>query len=205
MYERFIKRVIDILFSFTGLILLTPVFLVFAMAIKLDSKGPVFFRQRRIGKNKREFAILKFRTMKIDAPRDTPTHLLKKPEKYITAVGRFLRGSSLDELPQLLNILKGDMSIVGPRPALWNQHDLIAERDKNGANGVRPGLTGWAQVNGRDRLSIKTRAELDGYYVKRMGPLLDIEILLKTPLIVLRKEGINEGSCQAEKEHSVSR
>ena len=157
-----IKRILDIILSFVGMLVLLPVFLVLAVAIKADSRGPVLFRQKRVGIHKNFFHILKFRTMRIDTPKDTPTHLLKNPESYITKVGRFLRKSSLDELPQIFNILKGDMAIVGPRPALWNQDDLIAERDKYGANDIRPGLTGWAQINGRDELSIAVKAKLDG-------------------------------------------
>ena len=162
-------------------------------AIKLDSKGPVLFRQKRVGINKTYFNILKFRTMKIDTPKDMPTHLLKDPQQYITKVGGFLRKTSLDELPQIINILKGDMAIVGPRPALWNQYDLIEERDKYGANDILPGLTGWAQINGRDELPIAVKARLDGEYVKHMGFLMDVRCILGTVISVVRQEGIVEG------------
>ena len=156
------KRVIDLFISIVGLVVLSPVFLILVVWIKLDSKGPVLFKQKRVGIHKTHFNILKFRTMRIDTPKDTPTHLLENPEQYITKAGKFLRKSSLDELPQIFNIIKGDMAIIGPRPALWNQYDLIAERDKYGANDVLPGLTGWAQINGRDELEIPVKAKLDG-------------------------------------------
>ncbi len=188
-----IKRILDIILSFVGMLVLLPVFLVLAVAIKADSRGPVLFRQKRVGIHKNFFHILKFRTMRIDTPKDTPTHLLKNPESYITKVGRFLRKTSLDELPQIFNILKGDMAIVGPRPALWNQDDLIAERDKYGANDIRPGLTGWAQINGRDELSIAVKAKLDGEYVRKMGLGMDIRCILGTVFSVLRHEGVVEG------------
>ena len=190
---RSVKRGIDLVLSLAGLIILSPLFLVLILAVKLDSRGPVFFRQKRVGIHKSHFNILKFRTMKIDTPKDMPTHLLKDPDQYITKVGRFLRKSSLDELPQIVNILKGDMSIVGPRPALWNQYDLIAERDRYGANDVRPGLTGWAQINGRDELEIPVKAKLDGEYVKKMGFLMDARCFFGTFLSVLRGDGVVEG------------
>ena len=167
--------------------------LVLAVIIRATSPGPVFFRQKRVGQYKSHFMIYKFRTMRTDAPKDQPTHLLKDPNAYITPVGRFLRRSSLDELPQLFNILRGEMSLVGPRPALWNQFDLIAERDKYGANDVRPGLTGWAQINGRDELPIDVKARLDGEYVKRMSFLFDARCILGTMIKVIRSEGIVEG------------
>ena len=192
------KWFIDRLVSLLSLILLSPIFIALSLLIKLDSKGPVFFKQRRIGLRKKEFYILKFRTMSIDAPKNTPTHLLENPEQYITRLGAFLRRSSLDELPQLINILKGDMSIVGPRPALWNQYDLITARDKYGANDIYPGLTGWAQVNGRDELEIELKASFDGEYVERMSLIFDIKIFLRTILSVFKKQGIVEGS-QKEK------
>lgn len=192
-----IKRGIDILLSGLGLIILSPVFLILIVAIKLDSKGPVLFRQKRVGIHKSHFNILKFRTMRIDTPKDMPTHLLKNPEQYITKVGKFLRKTSLDELPQIVNILKGDMSIVGPRPALWNQYDLIAERDKYKANDIRPGLTGWAQINGRDELEIPIKAALDGEYVKKMGFLMDTRCFFGTFLSVLRGDGVVEGGTGA--------
>lgn len=190
---RSVKRGIDLVLSLAGLIILSPLFLLLILAVKLDSRGPVFFRQKRVGIHKSHFNILKFRTMKIDTPKDMPTHLLKDPDQYITKVGRFLRKSSLDELPQIVNILKGDMSIVGPRPALWNQYDLIAERDRYGANDVRPGLTGWAQINGRDELEIPVKAKLDGEYVKKMGFLMDARCFFGTFLSVLRGDGVVEG------------
>src|SRR5690625_3693932 len=163
MYLK-IKRIIDFILSLIGLIILSPIFLILILLIKLDSEGPIFFKQKRVGMYKKHFRILKFRTMKIDTPKDTPTHLLENPEQYITRMGRFLRKTSLDELPQIWNILVGDMSIIGPRPALWNQYDLIAERDKYGVNDVIPGLTGWAQINGRDELPIEIKAKLEEEY-----------------------------------------
>ncbi|HOQ25105.1 MAG TPA: sugar transferase, partial [Bacillota bacterium] len=184
-----VKRVIDVILSVTGLLLLWPLMLVIAILIKLDSKGPVFFRQKRIGKGKSEFFILKYRTMRIDTPKDIPTHLLSNPEAYITRVGRFLRKTSLDELPQIFNILKGEMSIVGPRPVLWNEDDLIAERDKYGANDVVPGLTGWAQINGRDKLPIPEKARLDGEYVRQMGLGMDLKCFFKTIISVIKRDG----------------
>ena len=192
-YYRKMKRLIDIILSSLGLIILSPLFLILAIAIKVDSKGPILFKQKRIGKNKSDFHILKFRTMRIDAPKDVPTHLLENPEEYITKVGRFLRKTSLDELPQLWNILVGHMSIIGPRPALWNQYDLIAERDKYGANDIRPGLTGWAQINGRDKLSIEAKAKLDGEYVQKMSFLFDAKCFFGTISSILKNDGVIEG------------
>ncbi len=196
---RSLKSVLDRVLAFLGLLLLSPVFLVLILAIKLDSKGPVLFRQKRVGIHKTHFDILKFRTMRIDTPKDTPTHLLENPQQYITKVGGFLRRTSLDELPQIINILKGDMAIVGPRPALWNQYDLIAERDRYGANDVLPGLTGWAQINGRDELPIEVKARLDGEYVSRMGFFMDLRCILGTVLSVARQEGVVEGGTGALK------
>lgn len=196
MYQV-IKRLIDFILSLLGLIILSPVFLVLIVAIKLDSPGPVLFKQKRVGIHKTHFRILKFRTMRTDTPKDMPTHLLKDPEQYITKTGKFLRKTSLDELPQILNILKGDMAIVGPRPALWNQYDLIAERDKYGANDIRPGLTGWAQINGRDELEIPVKARLDGEYVKKMGPAMDLRCFFGTFVSVLRADGVVEGGTGA--------
>lgn len=187
------KRVMDCILSVIGLIVLSPVFLFLIVWIKIDSKGPVLFKQKRVGIHKTHFYILKFRTMRIDTPKDTPTHLLKDPEQYITKAGKFLRKTSLDELPQIINIIKGDMAIVGPRPALWNQYDLIEERDKYGANDVRPGLTGWAQVNGRDELEIPVKAALDGEYVRKMGVAMDVKCILKTVIQVFTHEGVVEG------------
>lgn len=193
--ERYliIKNCADRVLAIIALIVLSPVFLILALAIRIDSRGPVFFRQKRIGIRKTYFEILKFRTMRTDTPKDTPTHMLEDPEKYITKVGRFLRKTSLDELPQIINIAKGEMSIIGPRPALWNQYDLIAERDKYGANDVLPGLTGWAQINGRDELEIPVKAKLDGGYVQNMGPLMDVKCFVGTIVSVVKREGVIEG------------
>lgn len=179
--------------SLLGLILLAPVFIALIIAIKADSPGPVLFKQTRVGKGKVHFNILKFRTMRIDTPKDMPTHLLENPDRYITRVGRFLRRSSLDELPQIWNIFAGQMSIVGPRPALWNQYDLIAERDKYGANEIMPGLTGWAQINGRDELSIEIKAKLDGEYISSISFFFDMKIFFYTLFSVVRSEGVREG------------
>lgn len=187
------KRTIDIILSLLGLIILSPVFLILVIAIKLDSKGPVLFRQKRVGIHKSHFNILKFRTMRIDTPKDIPTHLLENPEQWITRVGRFLRKTSLDELPQIWNIFVGHMSIIGPRPALWNQYDLVAERDKYGANDVPVGLTGWAQINGRDELPIEVKARLDGEYVEKIGLLMDVKCFFMTIVNVLKKDGVVEG------------
>jgi O-antigen biosynthesis protein WbqP len=188
-----VKRVIGFVLSLVGLIVLSPVFLALMLAIKVDSKGPVFFKQKRVGKNKKHFEILKFRTMRTDTPKDTPTHLLEDPEQWITRVGGFLRKTSLDELPQIINILLGDMSIIGPRPALWNQYDLIAERDKYGANDILPGLTGWAQINGRDELPIEAKAKLDGEYVEKMSFWFDVRCFFGTILSIFRGDGVVEG------------
>lgn len=182
-----------------GLVMLLPVFLVIGVAIKLDSPGPILFRQKRVGIHKSHFMILKFRTMYKKTPQNKATHLLENPEKYITKTGSFLRRNSLDELPQLINIVKGDMAIVGPRPALWNQYDLIEERDKYGANDVRPGLTGWAQINGRDELEIAQKARLDGEYVKKLGPLMDLRCFFGTFGSVLGAKGVREGGAGAHK------
>ena len=188
-----IKRVLDILLSITALFILWPFFLMITIAIKLDSPGPVFFRQKRVGKNKRHFEILKFRTMITDTPNDTPTHLLINPHTFITRTGSFLRRTSLDELPQIFNIIKGDMSLIGPRPALWNQDDLIAERDKYDANAILPGLTGWAQINGRDELPIEIKAKFDGEYVEKMSFLFDVKCFWGTIIYVFRNDGFIEG------------
>jgi O-antigen biosynthesis protein WbqP len=188
-----IKRIIDITLSIFGLFILSPAFFILTLAIKFDSKGPIFFKQKRFGKNKSYFYILKFRTMYIDAPKDMPTHLLEDPDRWITKIGKFLRKTSLDELPQILNIIKGEMSIIGPRPALWNQYDLIEERDKYGANEVPVGLTGWAQVNGRDELPIAIKAKLDGEYVENLGLLIDFRCFIMTIRSVLLSDGIIEG------------
>lgn len=188
-----VKRAIDFICSLLALLILSPIFLVLILAIKLDSKGPVLFKQKRIGIHKTHFNILKFRTMRIDTPKDIPTHQLKNPGQYITKVGKFLRRTSLDELPQIWNIFVGQMSIIGPRPALWNQYDLIEERDKYGANDVPVGLTGWAQINGRDELPIKEKAKLDGEYAKHIGPLIDIRCFFGTIFSVLHSDGVKEG------------
>ena len=193
MYQKFGKRLIDILLSGLGILVLSPVLLVLVVAIKLDSPGPVLFRQKRVGIHKTHFQILKFRTMRIDTPKDTPTHLLENPEQWITRVGGFLRKTSLDELPQIFNIFVGHMSIIGPRPALWNQYDLIAERDKYCANDVLPGLTGWAQINGRDELPIDVKARLDGEYVQRLSFAFDIKCFFGTIVSVLKHDGVVEG------------
>jgi O-antigen biosynthesis protein WbqP len=192
MYLK-LKRITDILLSLLGLIILSPIFAILIIAIKLDSKGPVLFKQKRVGIHKSHFHILKFRTMRIDTPKDTPTHLLENPDQWITKVGKFLRKTSLDELPQIINIFKGEMSIIGPRPALWNQYDLIAERDKYGANDVPVGLTGWAQINGRDELPIEVKAKLDGEYVDRIGFMMDVRCFFGTILSVLKFDGVVEG------------
>ncbi len=194
IYKLYLKRIIDFIIALIGLVILLPIILILIVCIKIDSKGPVLFKQRRIGKGKKEFYILKFRTMRIDTPKDTPTHLLENPEMYITKLGKFLRKTSLDELPQILNIIKGEMSIVGPRPALWNQYDLIKERDKYGANDIIPGLTGWAQINGRDELPIDVKAGLDGEYAQKISFLLDIKIFLKTVISVAKSDGVKEGA-----------
>ena len=199
MYQNVIKRLLAIVLSLLGLICLGWLLILLCIAIKIDSPGPVLFKQKRVGKGKSHFYILKFRTMRIDTPRDMPTHLLANPEQYITRVGKFLRKTSLDELPQLLNILKGDMAIIGPRPALWNQFDLIAERDKYGANDIRPGLTGWAQINGRDELEIDVKAKLDGEYVERLSFGFDVKCFLGTIAAVLRSDGVVEGGTGAKK------
>ena len=193
MYKKVIKRIIDFILSLCGLIILSPVFIILCIWIKLDSKGPILFKQKRIGINKSNFNIYKFRTMYIDTPKDMPTHMLANPDQFITRAGKFLRKTSLDELPQIINILKGEMSIIGPRPALWNQDDLIAERDKYQANNVKPGLTGWAQINGRDELEIPEKARLDGEYVKRISFLFDLKCFFGTITSVLRSDGVVEG------------
>lgn len=188
-----IKRPLGFLIAFIACLVLIPVFLLIMASIKIESRGPVFFKQKRVGLNKSHFDILKFRTMYIETPNDTPTHLLSNPDVYITRVGKFLRKTSLDELPQLFNILRGEMAFVGPRPALWNQYDLIDERDKYQANDTLPGLTGWAQINGRDELPIEIKAQLDGEYVQRMGILMDTRCFVATIFSVLKSDGVIEG------------
>jgi O-antigen biosynthesis protein WbqP len=192
MYLK-VKRLIDIFLSLIGLVLLSPVFLILIISIKLDSKGPILFKQKRVGTHKSHFNILKFRTMRVDTPKDTPTHLLENPEQWITTVGKFLRKTSLDELPQIINIFKGEMSIIGPRPALWNQYDLIEERDKYGANDVPVGLTGWAQINGRDELPIEVKAKLDGEYVNMMSFMMDARCFFGTIVSAVKRDGVVEG------------
>lgn len=192
MYLK-LKRIIDIVLSLLGLIILSPFYLIIILAIKLESKGPILFKQKRIGIAKTHFNILKFRTMRIDTPKDTPTHLLDNPDQYITKVGRILRKTSLDELPQIWNIFVGQMSVIGPRPALWNQFDLIDARDQYGANDVPPGLTGWAQINGRDELPIKVKAKLDGEYVEKIGLWMDIKCFFGTIISVFKSDGVVEG------------
>lgn len=193
MYKKFFKRLIDIILSFLGIVVLSLPMLIIAIAIKCDSRGPVFFKQKRVGRNKKHFMIFKFRTMRTDTPHDAPTHELSDPKRWITKVGGFLRKTSLDELPQLFNIFGGSMSVIGPRPALWNQFDLIEERDKYGANDVRPGLTGWAQINGRDELPIPEKAALDGEYIEKMGFGFDCKCFFGTVKSVLKSDGVVEG------------
>lgn len=199
MYNRIIKRFFDILSSGIGILVLSPVLLLLSVLIKLDSPGPVFFKQKRVGKNKKHFMIYKYRTMRTDAPHDTPTDQLSDPMRYITRTGKLLRKTSLDELPQLFNIFKGEMSVIGPRPALWNQYDLIEERDKYGANDIRPGLTGWAQINGRDELPIPVKAALDGEYTKKMNLFFDIKCIIGTVTAVLFHKGVVEGDTGKRK------
>lgn len=193
MYKHFFKRLIDLLLSFLAIVVLIPVWIILAIAIFVSDPGPIFFTQKRVGKNKKIFKILKFRTMKTSTPHDMPTHMLENPEQYITKVGRFLRKTSLDELPQVFNIFASQMSIIGPRPALWNQDDLIAERDKYGANAVKPGLTGWAQINGRDELEIHVKAKLDGEYVEKLSFGFDCKCFFGTIKSVLKHDGVVEG------------
>ena len=197
MYQNCLKRLLAIVLSLLGILCLGWLLLLLSVAIKLDSPGPVLFKQKRVGRGKSHFYILKFRTMRTDTPKDMPTHLLANPGQYITRVGKFLRKTSLDELPQLFNILLGHMAIVGPRPALWNQFDLIAERDKYGANDVRPGLTGWAQINGRDELQIDVKARLDGEYVQNLSFAFDVRCFLGTIKAVLSGDGVVEGGTGA--------
>ncbi|ELA91641.1 sugar transferase [Enterococcus faecium] len=199
MYKDGLKRGIDFLLSLAGIIVLSPILLILCLAIKIDSKGPVIFKQKRVGKNKTHFYIYKFRTMKVDTPKETPTHLLSNPDFFITRVGKFLRKTSLDELPQLFNILKGDMAVIGPRPALWNQYDLIEERDKYHANDIRPGLTGLAQISGRDELEIDYKARLDGQYTANITPWMDLKCFFGTIISVFKSEGVVEGGTGSVK------
>lgn len=199
MYKFFLKRAFDLILSFIAIILLALPMLVIAIAIKIDDPGPAIFKQKRVGKNKKLFWLYKFRSMKVNTP-DIPTHLLENPEQYISRIGKFIRKTSLDELPQIYNIFAGKMSIIGPRPALWNQDDLIAERDKYGANDIKPGLTGWAQINGRDEIEIPLKARLDGEYVEKMGFLFDCKCFFGTIKSVAKSEGIVEGGTGEGKE-----
>ncbi len=199
MYRNFWKRLIDIIISFCGILVLALPMLIIALIIKIDDPGPALFKQKRVGKGKELFQLYKFRSMKVNTP-DIPTHLLENPDQYIIRIGKFLRKTSLDELPQIFNILMGKMSIIGPRPALWNQEDLIAERDKYGANDVLPGLTGWAQINGRDELEIPVKARLDGEYVEKMSFAFDCKCFFKTITSVLKSEGVVEGGTGVKNE-----
>ena len=198
MYRHFIKRVCDVVLSLAALVILAPVMLICAVIIKREDRGPALFTQKRIGIHKRPFRMYKFRSMRMDTPHDTPTHLLANPEQYILRCGKWMRKYSVDELPQILNILIGDMSFVGPRPALWNQYDLIAERDKYGANDIRPGLTGWAQINGRDELEIPVKAKFDGEYVRRESFMFDVMCVFRTVFKAARHEGVVEGGTGAK-------
>ena len=200
MYRKFFKRFIDIALSFCGLVVLAVPMVIFAIIVKLDSKGPVLFWQERVGLHKETFMMPKFRSMYTETPGDMPTHLLSDPDRWITPVGKVYRKLSIDELPQIWCILTGKMSIIGPRPALWNQYDLIEERDKYGANDVRPGLTGWAQINGRDELEIPVKAKLDGEYVEKMSFLFDCKCFFGTILAVVRRDGVVEGGTGAMKD-----
>lgn len=204
MYRRFGKRALDLLLSGLGLVLLSPLFLIISIAIKAEDPGPVFFRQKRVGIHKSYFNIVKFRSMRQDTPHDMPTHLLNDPQRWITKTGRFLRKTSLDELPQIAQIFTGKMSIIGPRPALWNQYDLIAERDRYGANDITPGLTGWAQVNGRDELEIEEKARLDGEYARKLSFGLDVKIFWMTVKNVLHGSGVVEGGPKEMKKEKES-
>nr|WP_202399215.1 sugar transferase [Enterococcus gallinarum] len=189
--------------SLIGIIILSPILLILCLAIKVDSKGPIIFKQKRVGKDKSHFNIYKFRTMKVDTPKEMPTHLLENPDFFITKVGKFLRKTSLDELPQLFNILKGDMAVIGPRPALWNQYDLIDERDKYEANDIRPGLTGLAQISGRDELEIQEKAKLDGYYTEHISFGMDVKCFFGTITSVFKSDGVVEGGTGTIKKEDV--
>ena len=204
MYKRFGKRALDLLLSGLGLVVLSPLFLIISIAIKAEDPGPVFFRQKRVGIHKTYFNIVKFRSMRQDTPHDMPTHLLNDPQRWITKTGRFLRKTSLDELPQIAQIFTGKMSIIGPRPALWNQYDLIAQRDQYGANDITPGLTGWAQVNGRDELEIEEKARLDGEYAQNISFGMDMKIFWMTVTNVLQGSGVVEGGPKEMKKEKKS-
>lgn len=193
MYKRYIKRILDFLISLIAIVIISPLLLILAIIIKVSSPGPVLFKQERMGKDNKRFKIYKFRSMRTDTPKDVPTHMLENPDQYITRIGKFMRKTSLDELPQLFNILKGEMAMIGPRPSLPNQYDLNALRDKNGASSIKPGLTGLAQISGRDELEIEVKANLDGEYVKRMSFLFDCKCFIGTITSVLKHEGVVEG------------
>lgn len=193
MYRKYGKRILDIILSGCGIVVLSPIYLLVALAIVIDDPGPVFFRQKRVGIHKTHFQMLKFRTMRMNTPHDVPTHLLEDPHRYITRVGRILRKTSLDELPQIFQIFTGKMAVIGPRPALWNQYDLIEQRDLYGANGIRPGLTGWAQINGRDELPIDVKAKLDGEYAQNVSFLFDCKCFFGSITAVLKHKGVVEG------------
>lgn len=199
MYEKYIKRALGFFLSLIGIIILSPILLIICLAIKIDSKGPIIFKQKRVGKNKKYFNIYKFRTMKSETPKEMPTHLLNNPDAFITKVGKFLRKTSLDELPQLFNILKGDMAVIGPRPALWNQYDLIAERDKYGVNEAQPGLTGLAQISGRDELEIPVKAQIDGKYTDNISFMMDLRCFVGTILSIVKSDGVVEGGTGTKK------
>ncbi len=204
MYRNYLKRVIDFILSLLGIVILSPVLIILSVIIKCTSKGPVLFKQERVGKDNKLFKIYKFRSMRIDTPKDVPTHLLENPEQYITAVGKFMRKTSLDELPQLFNILKGEMAVIGPRPSLPNQYDLNELRNQNGASSIKPGLTGWAQINGRDELEIEIKAGLDGDYVKNMSFLFDCKCFFGTFVSVLKSDGVVEGGTgELHKENNL--
>lgn len=211
MYNKFVKRLFDFLLSTLAIIVLAIPMAIIALIIKITDPGPALFAQTRIGKNKTHFKMYKFRSMRMDTPKDVPTHMLENPEQYITGIGKFLRKSSLDELPQIFNIWTGKMSIIGPRPALWNQDDLVAERDKYGANDVRPGLTGWAQINGRDELEIPVKAKLDGEYVEKLSFGFDLKCFFGTIGSVLKSDGVVEGGTgeiekkEKEKEETTTK
>lgn len=198
-YRLYVKRLLDILISIISLIVFFPFFIAISILIKLDSKGPLLFKQLRVGKDKKEFYILKFRTMRVETPNETPTFLLENPNNYITTIGKFLRKTSLDELPQIINILKGEMSIVGPRPVLKNERELFIARGKHGVYKIRPGLTGWAQVNGRDNLNAEEKAKFDGYYKENISLIFDAKIFILTIIKVLRSDGVREGIPQGNK------
>ena len=204
MYAKVVKRAFDIVLSFLALIVLSWFYLILIIAIKIDDPGPAFFKQKRVGIHKTYFKLHKFRSMKMSTPSDTPTHQLENPEQYITKVGKFLRKTSLDELPQIWDIFIGKMSIIGPRPALWNQDDLVAERDKYGANDVKPGLTGWAQINGRDEIEIPVKAKLDGEYVEKLSFCFDLKCFFGSIVSVFKREGVVEGGTGELKRNSES-